>query len=731
MLESLCSLYSSLNESDLWYFICLQRLENHDLIAALSLEQDGRYSQAAEGYDAVMISQRKEINKGRYTERSFKELRLCEERWIHCLKELGEWNHLHEVSSKKSFGDPLLHLETSWRTWNWTSLKDTLQQLEISCPKDFSWKANLYRGYLYMYSPEDQQSGSINVVVDLCNKQLIKEWRRLPPVVSISHMPILQASQLVVELQEAASLLTAFTSNGSQRNFANDLKPVIKTWRNRPPVINDDLYYWNQLIGWRLHNFEQIVDMLGNEPVWFYQQAQQILLCTHAISRCLLQFAQTAKKRGDCVLAFDTLQRLHAVPSLPVYDIYQKVRQQIKCCIKSALYNRKPSTTPEYLHQGLDVIDNCNISLFPKDYIAEFYSLKGNILSQLCRCEEARKAFQTCLQLNDGCVHGWAQFGEHLENLFLKERHFSDAVQALVCFLQAAKLSTESKSRKYIVKVMWLLKFDCDNVMHEHLLTYGLTMPPGNWVFWIPQLLSHLYEYHKTAVVTLLKYISRTYPEIVFYYTKAMARDISASYEAQGVVPTDDVYLQEILTEIETGHSSLYTVLTNIHRELCNEFRETWIEKAIHLAHSMLQYCRRYAFEHRNDMDDSLLPTYLRSQLTKIYDLVSFDNDLLIKVENIFGNVDFAPYASRNITPVTEMLSRLCRRLETYYFDLPHSSFLPDYSLYLSFYSSRVAQINIPGESLFARVRDSHNFMLCGRSFLFYVIYCRYTFGLL
>lgn len=51
---------------------------------------------------------------------------------------------------------------------------------------------NMYRGYLAICHPEEQQLSFIERLVEMASSLAIREWRRLPHVVSHVHTPLLQ-----------------------------------------------------------------------------------------------------------------------------------------------------------------------------------------------------------------------------------------------------------------------------------------------------------------------------------------------------------------------------------------------------------------------------------------------------------------------------------------------------------------------------------------------------------
>ncbi|XP_035689814.1 transformation/transcription domain-associated protein-like [Branchiostoma floridae] len=137
-----------------------------------------------------------------------------------------------EYGSSKAHPNPHLVLESAWRVPNWASMKDALVQVEQSCPKEMAWKVNMYRGYIAICHPEEHHLNLIERLVEMSSSQSIKEWRRLPLIVANIHVPLLQAAQQVIELQEASQIHTGLQPANIGRNSSlHDMKAIVKTWR--------------------------------------------------------------------------------------------------------------------------------------------------------------------------------------------------------------------------------------------------------------------------------------------------------------------------------------------------------------------------------------------------------------------------------------------------------------------------------------------------------------------
>lgn len=78
--------------------------------------------------------------------------------------------------------------------------------------------------------------------------------------------------------------------------------------------------------------------------------------------------------------------------------------------------------------------------------------------------DEANKAFSAALQMHDTSIKAWGLYGDYLEQVFTRDpRQTSLGVNAITCFLHACRHQNESKARKYLAKVLWLLSYDDDN----------------------------------------------------------------------------------------------------------------------------------------------------------------------------------------------------------------------------------------------------------------------------
>ncbi|CAG5125228.1 unnamed protein product, partial [Candidula unifasciata] len=134
--------------------------------------------------------------------------------------------------------------------------------VESNFKREMQWKINLYRGYLAICHSDDHHLNpqQIERLVETCGNQVIKEWRRLPHIVSHIHVQYLQAAQMIMELQEAAQINQGLQpANITRTASVHDMKAIVKTWKNRLPMISDDLSHWSDIFTWRQHHYQFII----------------------------------------------------------------------------------------------------------------------------------------------------------------------------------------------------------------------------------------------------------------------------------------------------------------------------------------------------------------------------------------------------------------------------------------------------------------------------------------
>lgn len=122
--------------------------------------------------------------------------------------------------------------------------------------------------------------------------------------------------------------------------------------------------------------------------------------------------------------------------------------------------------------------------------------------------------------MHDGSIKAWALYGDYLEQVFTRDPRgqITLGVNAMACFLHACRHQNESKARKHLAKVLWLLSYDDDNSsLMEVLDKYVNGVPYILWLPWIPQLLNCLVQYDGNVILNLLCQVGRVFPQAVYF----------------------------------------------------------------------------------------------------------------------------------------------------------------------------------------------------------------------
>ena len=304
-----------------------------------------------------------------------------------------------------------------------------------------------------------------------------------------------------MELQEAAQIHQGLLHG--RQNSLQGMKAIVKTWRNRLPIISDNLSHWSEIFTWRQQHYQFIANHYNQESD---QASNHSMLGVHASAQAIIHFGKIARKQNLTGVCLDSLSKIYTIPSVPIVDCFQKIRQQVKCYVQMAV-----SAGKNELQEGLEVIESTNLKYLAREMTAEFYALKGMLLAQIGRSEDANKAFSAAVQMHDTLVKAWALWGDYLEHLLTREtggRNMKFGVEAITCYLHACRHQNESKSRKYLAKVLWLLTYDTEQLeLAEAVDKYMTGVPPIQWLPWIPQLLTCLVRSEGKLILNLLSQV--------------------------------------------------------------------------------------------------------------------------------------------------------------------------------------------------------------------------------
>ncbi|XP_045458905.1 transcription-associated protein 1 [Melitaea cinxia] len=770
VLDSLSDMYELLQEEDMWSGLWLKHARYRETNIAIAYEQQGFFEQAQGAYDVAMGKLKQEYSTNPSSYNMHKECNLWSQHWLKCAKELNQWDSLLDLGLSRSSRDPFLILESSWRNPNWPTMKEALAEVEFNSPKELSWLVNLYRGYLCICAGGEQQLSGVERHAEAAAAQCLREWRRLPRLVSHAHLPLLRAAQQLMELSEAAQIHTGLLH--SRPTSLHDMKAIVKTWRNRLPVVADPLSHWGAIFTWRQHHYQFIASHYDSQTD---HASNHSMLGVHASAQAIIHFAKIARKHNLSGVCLDSLHRIYTIPSVPIVDCFQKIRQQVKCHIQMSWTEGK-----DELQEGLDMIESTNFKYFTKEMTAEFYAFKGLLLAQLGRSDDANKAFAAAVQLHDTLVKAWALWGDYLEQIFIRDpRQTQVGVSAMTCFLHACRHQNESKSRKYCAKVLWMLSYDDEkNSLAEALDKYSVGVPPVQWLPWIPQLLAALVQYDGNVILNLLSHVGRLYPQAVYFPIRTLyltlkieqrerhksaeslahqpaagaaatpskagegpaAGGAAGAAEAGPIKATLPMWRCSKIMQLQREiHPTVLSSLEGIVDQMV-WFRENWYEEVLRQLRAGLAKCYVVAYHHRSAVSTATVTPHTLNFIKKVVSTfgigigiksvsssvsgafssaaseslarraqATVQDPVFQKMKTQFtADFDFTQPNAMKLQNLIQKLRKWVKILEAKTKVLPKSFLIEEKCRFLSNFSLKTAEIELPGEFLLPKHSHYH-----------------------
>ena len=137
---------------------------------------------------------------------------------------------------------------------------------------------------------------------------------------------------------------------------------IVCLFRNRLPNCSDDLSHWSDIFTWRQLHYKHMVKAyegstqvhhihvaqiagmhthinthtlthahtLTHTHTHTHTQSTQAMLIVHHSASAIIQYARVARKHKLYPVCLDSLSKIHSIPSVPVLDCFQKIRQQVQ-----------------------------------------------------------------------------------------------------------------------------------------------------------------------------------------------------------------------------------------------------------------------------------------------------------------------------------------------------------------------------------------------------------------
>lgn len=522
-MDALATLYADLQEDDLFYGLWRRRSQFLQTNTALSYEQVGIWERAQRTFETATI-------KARTGEAPFSqgEYMLWEDHWVICAQKLQQWDILSDFAKVDNLND--LYLDSVWRQFDRWQSSEQLKQLDTvvksvadaPTPRRMFFQSFMALLKLNMGQETPQ---AFSRVCDESIQLSIRKWHQLPERITNAHIPILQSFQQLVELHDASVICGSLNST-SQANLdhkAPELKLLLGTWRDRLPNFWDDINAWQDLVTWRRHIFQ----LVNEKYLSLIPQQQNSATGNsyayrgyHETAWTINKFAHVARKHGLPEVCIHQLSTIYTLPNIEIQEAFLKLREQAKCHYQSQ----------SELQTGLDVINNTNLSFFGPQQKAEFYTLKGMFHCKQHMMNEANESFGSALSHDLKLPKAWAEWARYNEQLFKADpTDISKAAAALSCYLEAAGCYKNSKSRKAISRVLWLLSLDDANgAIATTYDDYKGEMPVWYWITFIPQLLGSISKPEARISKQILLRIAKHFPQSLYFHLRTSREDFAA-----------------------------------------------------------------------------------------------------------------------------------------------------------------------------------------------------------
>lgn len=483
--NAILKMYRLLEENDFFSGFWKSRASCDRTFAALSLEQQSMDVDAQSNYLKLTSNWEgctepgssghtmKTINEAQTSLSNFgsegnagvAEVCLWEERWIACARKLCQWDVLTEFSRSCMHAE-LLH-ECLWRVREWGALKELL----LKHPVEDGPRLKLYQSYVHL------QENKLDVA-ESCIKQGMQ--RALEKFCSFPSWSGLEAKasallqvQQFVELQESSYILNELNAlsrhgavNINVEQKIDNLRTVLRTWRERLPLEDESLVIWDDVLTWRnqvytiIANVLEALDSVAKQTIQAAKPSVQAaghsttpassqlhgvntkgqnasavgsasqgqVVAAEAIATALSnqqvlimgvnetawsvhRFARVCRKQGLPDVALSVLQKRYPFGSMELTEFFVRTKETAKA------YLAEPDGIDNSFLCGLGELNRCNMDLFGGGQKSELFALKGRFLKGLGKQSEASDAFSVALKTSGDVCAAWMAWARHSDDM--------------------------------------------------------------------------------------------------------------------------------------------------------------------------------------------------------------------------------------------------------------------------------------------------------------------------
>ncbi|CAH8511956.1 unnamed protein product, partial [Dicrocoelium dendriticum] len=433
-------------------------------------------------------------------------------------------------------------------------------------------------------------SANVNYVVTLLQASeleshrimttVLREWRRLPLIVTRQHVPLLQIAHRAIEISEGNSLLAQYcghllagpavppvglSSSGGPPPYSSatgqstsatpssasgasppssqaalvalrmplnqalhDYKTVFKSWQSRHPSISDDLGFWHDVYSWRQVVEETIISCHPHMQKFGQERTHLVALCERELALSQLQLARGARKHRFPSIAQQHLDRYNRM-NLP--PLFEKTKQEVKL--------KMFELRKDELLEGLELMEKTNIQQYEKKDRAKFFCYKAVFFSHFNKGDEATKNFGYATQMQDNLHKVWSVYGDFLENVYSSypaaKREVAvstTGIFAMQALMEAASIAggLERRSRADIAKCLWLLTLDDAKGQQRLARTFeerSSRVRSEAFLSWLPNLVTSLLRPEGRFILPALRGVINTHPTVLYGLLRGLQHQLS------------------------------------------------------------------------------------------------------------------------------------------------------------------------------------------------------------
>ena len=591
--DALLELYRSLNEEDFYCGLWKKRCSTENTRIALSHMQHGKWAKA----QSVLLESISRVRSRALGGVPRAELAAWEESWLTCCTKMNQWSHIAEFG-KKTEQYPLL-LDCLWKVGEWHVLKDSIipKIQSNDAPQQF-----MVQGYVHL------QEGHV-VEGDQCVlngiHSVLQRWWQLPELSSEAHLPYLNIFQQLVELQESTRVLIELGSGQQQPQHSyNELKDILETWRLRLPNSWDPLCQWSEILQWRNHMYNIVINAFKG-----YQDISPQLhqLGYRDKAWCVNKLANVARSQGMTDVCINILTTMYGYYQMEVQEAFNKIKEQAMAYLE----------TGNQMKQALNLVNSANLEYFQPTLQAEVFRLKGCIFEKLGNMEEASANYATSVSI-DKQLHGsWFSWGKFNKEAFVKSDDPAYLENAVLCFLMGMRFGSQDAVQQIPFILNELASDSSRAFVTRAIQKCGDQVPEQYWLPFVPHLLLILQRPEAFQAKQILYKIARKSPQALHYPLRTFllerregaVKQPTAPAAGPAEIPTTAQAFaagKEIMDLLRQKWGGLIRELEMFIHEVGAKFAACAEERLLAIVHALVHRCHKYPTTSASDVPEPL-----------------------------------------------------------------------------------------------------------------------------